>query len=148
MAPTGELASVGYERPAVAPSCRSCIRLVSRSFPPPHPDERVARQAALVAETVTERGCAEVTGTPGDQCEALRRAIRAELRKSGYRSNTLVHGQRLIVLSDDAWQARSENDKAAVERRMAEALAATESDMALAVEPVWRFAWGDWERWA
>lgn len=134
----------GHERPIVAPSCRVCLRRVTRSFDPSPPDHRVGRLAWLVVDALDERGSAEVIGTPGDQIEAMRAAVRGEARRRGIRVRTIAHGEGLYILSLNAWAALS-SDQEARDRAIAAAQAAF--DGTTTGEPTWRFRWHDWEVW-
>lgn len=129
-----------------APSCKTCLRLVTRTFPKAAPDPRVGRLARLVSHKVAERGYAEVVDTPGEQLDALRAAIRADMRRLGHRVRTLVMADRLCVMSDDVWAALSEAEQLA---RMSDGLQAVgTADAGRASEPPWRFSWRDWESWS
>lgn len=75
--PVGRHGEVAY-----APTCRRCLALIDRHFPPPTPDSRLALVARLAADTVVEqRGFAEIHGVPGDQEPELRRTVRALIRE-------------------------------------------------------------------
>jgi hypothetical protein len=71
-----------YVKVSFAPTCRRCLALLDRHFPKPEPDERLPLVAQLAAEVVVDRrGFAEIHGVPGDQQDALRKAVRASIRK-------------------------------------------------------------------
>jgi hypothetical protein len=140
---------LSHQVPVTVPSCRSCLRLVTRSFAKVEPDDRIDLLAHLVVEKVAERGYAEVLGTPGQQCEALRAAIRAGVRRLGHRVRTLAFGERLCVISEDAWHSLSEEDRTA---RVRDGIQAMDASIAAGgtgptEEPSWRFSWHEWEQW-
>lgn len=57
----------GREPAVVAPSCRSCLRILDRRFPPPAADDRLAWNAARCLEELGNWGSFVVYGVPGDQ---------------------------------------------------------------------------------
>jgi hypothetical protein len=79
----GDGGAVGrYGDVAYAPTCRRCLTLIDRHFPPPKPDDRLELVAQLAADVVVDRrGFAEIHHVPGDQQDALRKAIRTAIRK-------------------------------------------------------------------
>lgn len=67
---------------AYAPTCRRCLALIDRHFPKPEPDDRLALVAQLATDVVMDRrGYVEIHHVPGDQQDALRKAIRAAIRR-------------------------------------------------------------------
>ncbi|MEV0610813.1 hypothetical protein AB0I61_31080 [Polymorphospora rubra] len=71
-----------YGDVAHAPTCRRCLILIDRHFPQPAPDDRLALVAQLAADVVVDRrGFAEIHHVPGDQQDALRKAIRTAIRR-------------------------------------------------------------------
>jgi len=132
-----------------APDCRSCLRLVDERLPAQRPDERTSTLAQLVTAAVVEHGSAEVVGVPGDQLIGFRAAVRAELKARGMRSQTFVEGELLLVMSDDARQAMSED---AVRRRQLMLTQAIQNmtlgDDAPPIDTSgWKFRWSDWTSW-
>ncbi|MGX7676602.1 hypothetical protein [Plantactinospora sp. DSM 117369] len=79
----GDGGAVGrYGDVAYAPTCRRCLTLIDRHFPEPEPDDRLALVAQLASDVVVDRrGYVEIHHVPGDQQDALRRAVRAAIRK-------------------------------------------------------------------
>lgn len=136
--------------PDLAPTCRTCLRSIDRFFPPPAMDDRVRLLAHLAADAVAEHGSAEITGIPGDQLPGFRSRVRQELRRRGFHSNTLVHGDRCLVVSDEAHNAIPQEIR---DQRFREALASIPNPLlpdSKAEEPVvrdrpWCFDWDAWE---
>jgi hypothetical protein len=64
-----------------APSCRRCLALMDKLFPPPELDDKFPLVVQLVADTIIEHGYAEIRSVPGDQQLALRSQVRAEVRR-------------------------------------------------------------------
>ncbi len=83
-----------------APNCQKCLAAIDKSFPTPTPDDRIPVLAELAATAVNEHGTAEIVGVPGDQMNALRQAIRADLRKRfGFSTRTFTQDGLLVVSS-------------------------------------------------
>jgi hypothetical protein len=137
-------------KPDLAPTCRTCLRSIDRFFPPPAMDDRVRLLAHLAADAVVEHGSAEITGIPGDQLRGFRSRVRQELRRRGFHSNTLVHGDRCLVVSEEAHNAIPQEIR---DQRFREALASIPNPLlpdSKAEEPVvrdrpWCFDWEAWE---
>lgn len=87
-----------------APSCRSCITVVSRNLDKPPEDERISVVSQITADLVINHGYAEVVGVPGDQQDALRKAIRKQLRDAGYRSQTFARDTTVYVTSEEIYE--------------------------------------------
>jgi hypothetical protein len=64
-----------------SPSCRRCLALVDKLFPEPSLDARFQLVVQIVTDIVLEHGTAEILGVPGDHQAALRRMVRAAVRK-------------------------------------------------------------------
>jgi hypothetical protein len=136
--------------PDLAPTCRTCLRSIDRFFLPPARDDRVRLLAHLAADAVAEHGSAEITGIPGGQLPGFRSRVRQELRRRGFHSNTLVHGDRCLVGSDEAHNAIPQEIR---DQRFREALASIPNLLlpdSKAEEPVvrdrpWCFDWDAWE---
>jgi len=90
---------------ALAPTCRSCLRVLDKRFPQPEAPTGVDLLASIIAEAVQEFGSTMVTNVPAEHLEATRRAARKHLRAKGFRSTTHVVNGVLHVLSDDASDA-------------------------------------------
>jgi hypothetical protein len=151
----GELGPIHYwsstdMKPDLAPTCGTCLRSIDRFFPPPAMDDRVRLLAHLAADAVVEHGSAEITGIPGDQLAGFRSRVRQELRRRGFHSNTLVHGDRCLVVSEEAHNAIPQEIR---DQRFQEALASLPDPLlpdSKAEEPVvrdrpWCFDWDAWE---
>ncbi len=82
---------------AFAPNCRRCLSLMDQHFPQPRVHDRLGLVAQMTADLVCEHGYAEVEHVPGDQQAALRKAVRALVRKqSGHASTTSSKIRRYI----------------------------------------------------
>lgn len=129
--------------PGGVPSCRLCLASIDRLFPTPVPDGRVGLIADLVVDALRAHGYAEVVGVSGDQMSALRRAVRAAIRKQlGYSSQTFVHGSRLLVSSAEAYAPHAE-------RHLKEAAHAmntffTDEKAPPIDDSGWRLHWATW----
>ncbi|MGA9278537.1 hypothetical protein [Ilumatobacter sp.] len=94
------------ERPE-APTCHQCLAVIDKAFPTPVPDSRVGVLADLAATAVNDHGTAEIVGVPGDQMNALRRAVRAELRRRfGFSTRTFTQDGLLVVSSPETRRHR------------------------------------------
>lgn len=111
-----------WSRPIYAPSCRSCLRIVSSRLQSPPLDDRIPLVASLVLQEVVEHGDSRVDGVPGDQVEALRVAIRAELRRHQLRGRTYHFGETVFIESDDAYNALPEKRKDEIQQHVMDAL--------------------------
>ncbi len=136
-------------KPDLAPTCRTCLRSIDRFFPPPAMDDRVRLLAHLAADAVVEHGSAEITGIPGDQLPGFRSRARQELRRRGFQSNTLVHGDLCVVVSEEAHNAIPEETR---HQRFQEALASLPNPLSdstveesVVRDRPWRFDWDAWE---
>lgn len=94
-----------WRDPALAPTCRSCLRTVDTWFPAADTPAGVHLLAAVVAEEVIRFSSAYITSVPVEHVEAVRRAVRQALRSAGFRSNTTVINGVVHVWSDDAYHA-------------------------------------------
>jgi hypothetical protein len=127
---------------AHAPSCRRCLGLMDRLFPPPELDDRFPLVVRLVADTILEHGYAEIRSVPGDQQGALRSQVRAEIRRrAGHGSRTYVHESMVIFHCEPIY----EQHKAEMEQLALEAM----SDLFTgkpprAVRRPWQLSWDTW----
>lgn len=94
-----------WQELALAPTCRSCLRVVDTWFPEAQAPAGIELLASVVAEKVEAFGSARVTGIPAEHLEAVRRTARKCLRAKGFRSQTVVADTVLHVFSDDAYAA-------------------------------------------
>lgn len=90
---------------SLAPTCRSCLRVVDAWFPTTEAPTGIELLASVVAEQMEALGSAYITGVPAEHVEATRRAARRHLRARGFRSQTHVVNAVVHVLSDDAYRA-------------------------------------------
>jgi hypothetical protein len=131
------------ESPEFAPTCRRCLALMDRMFPPPSAHPRLPLIAQVVAETVVERGYAEVHGVPGDQQTELRRRIRALVgTQTGHRCQTLVHGSMVVVICESVAERHREEAMREVAKRMNEW--SSGKPTAPWPDPEWRHYWSTW----
>ena len=124
-----------------APSCRSCLRIISNRLEGVAPDERIPLVASLVVTEVLADAGTVVTGVPGDQLEALRAAIRQQCRRLGIPCRTYPIGGDLHVVSERLWADMPSDRKSEIESQVASAI-----DDAIQGRPVARrgIAWDTW----
>lgn len=118
MAPADGPGFSPWSLPIHAPSCRSCLRVVSSRLQSRPLDDRIPLIANLVLMEVIEHGDSRVDGVPGDQVEGLRAAIRAELRRRCLRGRTYLYGETVFVESDDAYNALPEKRKDEIQQHL------------------------------
>ena len=70
-----------WRDPALAPTCRSCLRTVDTWFPAADTPAGVHLLAAVVAEEVIRFSSAYITSVPVEHVEAVRRAVRRQNRR-------------------------------------------------------------------
>ncbi|MDF1595104.1 MAG: hypothetical protein P1T08_03230 [Acidimicrobiia bacterium] len=105
------------------PSCRNCLRIVSRDLESITPDDRIPLIVGFVVDEVLAEAGTVVTGVPGDQLEPLRSAIRRRLRSFGVPFRTYPLGGDLHVVSEELWDDMPEDRKAEIGAQAAEAVA-------------------------
>lgn len=113
---------VPWSTPVYAPSCRTCLRVASARLESRPDDDRIPLVAALVVQEVVEHGETWVNEVPGDQAEALRTAIRRELRRHNLRGRTHHFEETVYVISDDAYEALPQQQKDAIHQQLTRAL--------------------------
>jgi hypothetical protein len=125
------------ERPE-APTCRQCLAVIDKAFPTPVPDSRIGVLADLAATAVNDHGTAEIVGVPGDQMNALRGAIRTELRQRfGFCTRTFTQDGLLVVSSPET--------RHLIEQTAVRAMADLDLDDRTKVDDSgWRFHWTAW----
>jgi hypothetical protein len=106
-----------------APSCKNCLRIVSRDLDSVAPDDRIPLIVGFVMDEVLAEAGSVVTGVPGEQLEPLRSAIRQRLRSLGVPFRTYPLGGDLHVVSEELWDDMPEDRKAELGARAAEAIA-------------------------
>ena len=121
-----------------APNCQKCLAAIDKSFPTPTPDDRIPVLADLAATAVNEHGTAEIVGVPGDQMNALRQAIRADLRQRfGFSTRTFTQDRLLVASSPET--------RHLIEQTAARAMADLDLDDHTKVDDSgWRFHWTAW----
>jgi len=114
--------------PVYAPDCKSCLRIVGCSLESQPTDERIPLVVDLAMQEVSQFGSSRVAGIPGDQAEVLRAAFSAALRRTGLRGRTYLLETILFVVSEDAWNALSQDRKGALDAQLADTLDWLEGD--------------------
>lgn len=124
-----------------APSCRRCLALLDALFPAPKLDDRFPLIVRIIANTVLEHGTAEILGVPGDHQSALRREVRAEVKKRiGYGLKTYAHESMVIFVCDPIYDLHADEHM----RRGAEAMDAFFSGKLVSHQPPTRLRWRTW----
>ena len=124
-----------------APSCRRCLALLDKLFPAPELNDRFPLIVRIVADTVLEHGTAEILGVPGDQQAALRKEVRAEVkRRTGYGLTTHAHESMVIFVCDPIYDLHADEHM----RRGAEAVDAFFSGKPVPHQPPTRLSWRTW----
>lgn len=108
-----------WQEAALAPTCRSCLRVVDTWFPKADLPAGALLLVAIVAEMVEEFSSAWVEGVPAEHVEPLRRAFRKHFRSRGWRCQTFVVDGVVHVTSEDALDAI---DPALLAQRMEDAI--------------------------
>lgn len=106
-----------------APSCRNCLRIVSRHLASVTPDDRIPLIVGFVVDEVLAEAGTVVMGVPGEQLEPLRAAIRRRLRSLGVPFRTYPLGGDLHVMSEELWDDIPEGRKAEIGARTAAVIA-------------------------
>lgn len=82
-----------------APTCRRCLAIMDKLFPQPELDRGFPLVVKVVTDTVIDYGTAEILGVPGDHQAALRKQVRAAVRKrTGYMLQTYAHESMVIFV--------------------------------------------------
>jgi hypothetical protein len=105
-----------------APSCKSCLRIVSRDLKSVAPDDRIPLIVGFVVDEVLAEAGTVVTGVPGEQLEPLRSAIRRRLRSLGIPFRTYPLGGDLHVVSEELWDELPEDRMAEIGAQAAEVI--------------------------
>ncbi len=127
----------GREAAVVAPTCKRCLRILDKQFPPPPPDQRLDGNVMRAVEELEQWGCLHVWGVPGEQIEVFRKSLRAQARLRGWRFQSSVFDGQLVVSCPNALSP--ERDEF-VTRESMERMRRMNSDQELP-PPSWRFAW-------
>jgi hypothetical protein len=129
--------------PEFAPSCKRCLALMDRLFPPPAIDPQLPLAARVVADVVTERGYAEIHGVPGDQQSELRRQVRSLIRReTGHPCQTLVHESTVYIVCEPIADLHRLEDQASAASAIGALLFGEEP--VHQPDPQWRLFWSTW----
>jgi hypothetical protein len=127
---------------AHAPSCRRCLALMDRLFPPPELDERFSLIAQLVTDTILEHGYAEIRSVPGDQQAALRKQVRAEVRRrTGHGSRTYVHESMVVFVCEPIHDQHKDEMEELARKAVSDFLTGKPSSP---VRRPWHLSWDTW----
>jgi hypothetical protein len=131
------------EDPEFAPTCKRCLALLDRMFPPPPVHPQLSVMARVATDSVAADGYAEVHGVPGDQQTELRRQVRALVRKeTGHSCQTFAHESMVVVMCDAIAQVHREDHLREAAQRMGGML--TGEPAAPLPDPSWRLFWSTW----
>jgi hypothetical protein len=129
--------------PEFAPTCKRCLALLDRLFPPPSIHPRLPLIARVVTDSVAKHGYAEVHGVPGDQQTELRRQIRTLVPKeTGHSCQTLVHDSLVFVMCEPIADAHREDHMREAAHRMGELFSG--KPVGPRPAPEWRHFWSTW----
>ena len=137
-----------WNEPAVhAPSCKRCLKILDRAFPPTEQSPAVKIIAELAADQVIDYGSAEIRGVPGDQTESLRREGKRAVRARGYKCQSWMRDDLVVLYSEEAYNAIPEDVKL---DRQREALARMSDRLLGGQKPPpgetpWRLRWETWD---
>jgi hypothetical protein len=108
-----------HDEAVFAPTCRRCLALMDKHFPQPTLDSRFPVVVQVVTDTIVEYGDAEILSVPGDQQAALRKEVRAAVRKrTGYGVQTYVHESMVIFVCRPIYDQHAD----VYQRELAEAM--------------------------
>ena len=131
------------EEPEFAPTCKRCLAVLDRMFPPPPLHPQLPVIARVATDSIGEHGYAEVHGVPGDQQTELRRQIRALVRKeTGHSCQTLVHDSMVVVMCEPIAQLHREERIREMTQRMGDVLSGEPASPQ--PDPEWRHYWSTW----
>ena len=124
------------------PTCRQCLAAIDKLFPEPERDARFPLVVQLVTDTVLEHGSAENHGVPGDQQAALRKEVRAVVRKrTGHRMTTYAHESMVIFVCQPIYDQHAEQRGRAIAEAISQVI---ETGEPTAEPPVTRLSWDAW----
>lgn len=105
-----------YQEVQLSPTCRRCLSILDKVFPPPKADGRIDLIVSLVLDSLKAEGVARIVGVPGDQATLLRKSIRSAIKKElGFRANTYQHDGGIEVICEEAYEPhRERRDRALV----------------------------------
>jgi hypothetical protein len=124
-----------------APTCRRCLALLDKLFPAPKLNDRFPLIVQIISDIVLEHGTAEILGVPGDQQAALRKEVRAEIKKrTGHGLTTHAHESMVIFVCDPIYDLHADEHT----RRGAEAVDAFLSGKEVSHQSPTRLWWRTW----
>lgn len=133
---------------STVPTCRSCLALMDKLFPEPELDRGFPLVVQVIGDTVVEYGAAEITGVPGDHHAALRKEVRAEVRKrTGRGLETHVHESTVVFMCRVIYDRRADEHA----RMVAQAITKGADDpfsveQVKSLPPPRRLSWDAWRR--
>lgn len=127
----------GREEAVPAPTCRRCLRILDKQFAPPAADERLGWNVIRSVEELEQWGCLHILGVPADQAELLRKKLRAEARRRGWKFQSTVADSQLIASCENAL---SPERREFVVHDSMQRMRAMASGSELP-RPSWRFEW-------
>lgn len=129
-----------------APTCRRCLALMDKLFPAPALDPRLPLVVQVLTDTVAEYGTAEILGVPGDQQAALRREVRAAVRKrTGHGMQTYAHESMIVFVCQPVYdQHAGEHARMAAEAIGRAAAALLSGEPVTPVRSPMRLSWEAW----
>jgi hypothetical protein len=114
---------------------------LDRLFPSPKFDDRFPLVVQIIADTVAEHGTAEILGVPGDHQAALRKEVRAEIkRRTGHGLKTYAHESLVVFVCDPIFDMHADEHL----RRGAEAMDAFFTGKPVARQSPTRLWWRTW----
>jgi hypothetical protein len=131
------------EDPEFAPTCKRCLALLDRMFPPPPAHPRLPLIVRVVADCIAEHGYAELHDVPGDQQTQLRRQIRSLVRReTGHSCQTLVHESLVVIMCEPIAELHREERLRDAAQRMSDWCSGEAT--ASRPDPEWRLFWSTW----
>ncbi len=125
------------EEAVLVPTCKPCLRVLDREFPEPVANEALARNVSRCVQELGEWGCVVVHGVPADQAELLRKRVRTEARRRGWKFQSTMGADQLIASCENALTPeRYEVVKLDSLRRMNSVVTGERLP-----PPTWRFDW-------
>jgi hypothetical protein len=125
------------ELPEVVPTCERCLAILDRSFPAPERDERFDAVVTHTLEQLELWGCANISDVPADQSSLMRRHLRLECRRRGWKIQSFYRHGTVFVLAPDAPNCERQ---AAIEADTIERMNTMGTDV-VAAPVTWRFSW-------
>jgi len=114
---------------------------LDKLFPVPKLNEQFPLIVQVITDTVLEYGTAEILDVPGDQQAALRREVRAEVKKrAGYGLTTHAHESMVIFVCDPIYDLHADEHM----RRGAAAMDAVLTGKPVPPQPPTRLSWSTW----